>query len=296
MSTASRSCHLLLVCFIALGLLPAGCGTPTNELKDGDRLAAEYDGDYGQVELLRDRWGVPHIFAQSDAGAMYGLGYVTAQDRAFQMYYNLRIIQGRLAELVGDMKVGASRRLPQGKNSAVRNDVKMRTIGYYRAAERTARHLDPEVRVLLEAYSKGVNDYLDGHPDDLAYLFEKYDLKPEPWTPAAYLTDILQEDDDDGNTNNGTPNWTQICDAFLIHGLECPEVTEYVTIVHTPHGDTVDDQNPYSIVAQITATGDVLNTSDLWLYYQVNDGGWSSLAMTSTGQPDEFSNRGRIER
>ena len=49
------------------------------------------------IELMRDTWGVPHIFSDTDAGAMYGLGYASAEDRAFQMYYNLRIIQGRLA-------------------------------------------------------------------------------------------------------------------------------------------------------------------------------------------------------
>ncbi|GAI92826.1 unnamed protein product, partial [marine sediment metagenome] len=115
----------------------------------------------GKIELLRDKWGVPHVFADTDAGAMYGLGYAAAEDRAFGMYYNLRIIQGRLAELIGDQKVGANRRLPQGKNSAVRNDVKMRTIGYYRAAQKVAQNLDSESRTLLEAYSDGVNDYID---------------------------------------------------------------------------------------------------------------------------------------
>ncbi len=145
------------------------------------------EGSYGKVELLRDRWGVPHVFASTDAGAMYGLGYATAQDRAFQMYYNLRIIQGRLAELVGDVKVGVTRRRPQGRTSAVRSDVKMRTIGYFRAAEETARLLDPELRNLLEAYSQGVNDYIRDHRDDLTYLFEKYNLEPEPWTPAACI-------------------------------------------------------------------------------------------------------------
>ena len=61
--------------------------------------------EYGTVELLRDRWGVPHVFSTTDGGAMYGLGYAAAEDRAFQMYYNLRILQGRLAELIGDVKV-----------------------------------------------------------------------------------------------------------------------------------------------------------------------------------------------
>jgi len=139
---------------------------------------------YGKIELLRDRWGVPHVFAETDPGAMFGLGYACAEDRAFGMYYNLRIIQGRLAELIGDQKVGVTRRLPQGKNSALRNDIKMRTVGYYRAAQEVARNLDPESRTLLQAYSDGVNHYIAAHPNDLLYLFDKLDLKPDPWTPA----------------------------------------------------------------------------------------------------------------
>ncbi|OHB74640.1 MAG: hypothetical protein A2Z25_10450 [Planctomycetes bacterium RBG_16_55_9] len=139
------------------------------------------------IELLRDTWGVPHIFAKTDAGAMYGLGYATAEDRAFQMYYNLRIIQGRLAELVGDVKIGVSERFPQGRDSALQSDIKMRTIGYYRAAEQVAANLDGETLALLQAYSDGVNDYIRNHPNDLLYLFKKLDLEPEPWTPAACI-------------------------------------------------------------------------------------------------------------
>lgn len=120
---ATAKARLAFIGLVTLASLLSGCGTPTSK---------ENPGPYGRVELVRDRWGAPHVFSETDAGAMYGLGYATAQDRAFQMYYNLRIIQGRLAEHVGDVKVGVTRRLPQGRNSALRNDVKMRTIGYYR--------------------------------------------------------------------------------------------------------------------------------------------------------------------
>jgi len=163
-----------LLCLF-LPLLAIGCGSPAK------REAG------GRVELLRDQWGVPHVFADSDAGAMYGLGYAAAQDRPFQMYYNLRIIQGRLAELVGDVKVGVTRQQPQGRTSALRSDVEMRTIGYWRAAQETAERLDPEARELLEAYSRGVNDRLANDPNVRSGLFQKYGLQPEPWTPAACI-------------------------------------------------------------------------------------------------------------
>lgn len=136
---------------------------------------------YGRIELLRDQWGIPHVDAQTDAGAMYGLGWSTAEDRGFQMYYNLRIIQGRLAELVGDVK--KTRR----RDTALENDRKMRTFGFYHAAKALVAHLDPDTRSLLEAYSGGVNDYFARHRDDRHYLFERLDLSPEPWTPAACI-------------------------------------------------------------------------------------------------------------
>jgi len=139
------------------------------------------------IELMRDTWGVPHIFSDTDAGAMYGLGYAAAEDRAFQMYYNLRIIQGRLAELVGDVKTGVTERRPQGRNSALRSDIKMRTIGYYRASQKVAANLDSEILSLLQAYSDGVNNYINNHPNEIHYLFEKLNLEPEPWTPAACI-------------------------------------------------------------------------------------------------------------
>jgi penicillin amidase len=164
-------------------LMLAGCRT-TARHDHGSTIALRQVGEYGPVELLGDRWGVPHIFARSDAGAMYGLGFATGQDRAFQMYCNLRIIQGRLAETIGDVKIGVTRQLPQGRNSALSHDMEMRTIGYYRAAQETAHQLDAETHALLEAYCRGVNDYVTSHPNDLLYLFDKYSVKPEPWTPA----------------------------------------------------------------------------------------------------------------
>lgn len=141
-------------------------------------VASLYAVEPEKVEVLRDTWGIPHVFAETDAGAFYGLGFATAQDRAFQMTFNLRIIQGRLAEVVGERPHG------RRKETAVHNDIKMRSFGFYRAAQAVAKNLDAESRSLLEAYSAGVNRYLDQHVLKLNPLFKTWDLKPEPWTPA----------------------------------------------------------------------------------------------------------------
>lgn len=179
-----RAVRACLTSLLTLALIFAGCRMAEGQQNGPRSTRSPGTDDCGQIELLRDRWGVPHVFAQSDAGAMYGLGYATAEDRAFQMYYNLRIIQGRLAEVIGDVKIGVTRQQPQGKGSALRSDIQMRTIGYYQAAQETARQLDSEARAMLEAYCRGVNDYIAGHPNDLLYLFDKYGVQPEPWTPA----------------------------------------------------------------------------------------------------------------
>ncbi|MCA9260121.1 MAG: penicillin acylase family protein [Planctomycetales bacterium] len=134
-----------------------------------------------QTTILRDPWGVPHVFADSDAGAFYGLGYATAEDRAFQMTYALRIVQGRLAESVGNVKMLTR------NDTAVEHDRKMRTFGFYRAAQRTVDGLDDESRALLEAYSQGVNAYFASHENDLPDLFETTGVQVETWSPADCL-------------------------------------------------------------------------------------------------------------
>ncbi len=173
-----------LGCFFAAWLIAAFLA-PTAPSAEPDRADhAQQSPNHraiGPVELLRDSWGIPHVFSETDAGAFYGLGYATAEDRAFQMTYSLRIIQGRLAEVIGEVKK------PGRDETSVDEDRWMRTAGFYRAARRTAANLDPETRMLLAAYCQGVNDYFAEHKGELHPLFAELGLEPEPWTPADCL-------------------------------------------------------------------------------------------------------------
>lgn len=139
--------------------------------------------EFGRVELLRDSWGVPHVFSTTDAGAFYGLGYATAEERGLQMTYSLRIIQGRAAEILGD------RPRPGRRDTTVDSDRRMRTLGWSPAAARTAALLDPPTRTLLEAYCDGVNDSFTDQraAGRLHPLFAQLGFAPEPWTPADCL-------------------------------------------------------------------------------------------------------------
>ncbi len=161
---------------LMLSVSPAVLAAQRSAVNKTARLA-----QYGQVELLRDAWGVPHVFSQSDQGAFYGQGYACAQDRGFQMYYFLRIIQGRLAEVVGDVA-----KLKKGRpGTAAQSDELMRVFGFARAAQEAAECLDAETLAMLKAYCQGVNDYFAQNSGREHPLFAALRLEREPWTPEA---------------------------------------------------------------------------------------------------------------
>jgi len=121
------------------------------------------------VEVIRDRWGVPHIYAASAHDLFFAQGFVAAQDRLWQMEMNRRIGSGRLAELLGPRALEADRFL--------------RTLGVRRAAEANLERYDEETTRLLDAYAEGVNAFIDTGPV-LPPEFWLLRARPEPWTPA----------------------------------------------------------------------------------------------------------------
>ena len=127
------------------------------------------DGLRGEVEVLRDANGVPHIFAGSIEDANFGLGFVHAQDRLWQMEMSRRIGAGRLAEVLGA--------------PALETDRFLRTLGIRRVAEASLQHYAAETRGALDAYAAGVNAFLATKPV-LPVEFWLTRLTPEPWTAA----------------------------------------------------------------------------------------------------------------
>ncbi|MFQ6000591.1 MAG: penicillin acylase family protein [Anaerolineae bacterium] len=120
------------------------------------------------VEVYRDKWGVPHIYAQNVEDLFFAQGYVTAQDRLWQMEFNRRVGSGTLSEVLGE--------------ATLETDQFIRTIGWKRVAEEEAANLDEETRTILEAYAAGVNAFID--EANLPPEFLILGFKPDPWTPA----------------------------------------------------------------------------------------------------------------
>src|SRR5215470_6348858 len=98
------------------------------------------------VQVLRDRWGVPHIYARSNADLFMAQGYVHAQDRLWQMEFHRRTGHGQLAEIFGAVALDSDRFL--------------RVMGFSRVARREAELLSGETRAAIEAYVRGVNAYI----------------------------------------------------------------------------------------------------------------------------------------
>lgn len=216
-----------ILVFIAL-FAAAPAATPASQ--------SAYNPDWGSTEIIRDKWGVPHIVSDTDEGAFYGLGRAAAEDRAFQMVHNLRTIQGRLAEMMGEVK--KTRR----DDTTLDHDIKFRTMGFYRAAQKTVETLDPESRALLEAYSAGVNDWIAENPDKLIDLFDEYNVEPEPWTPADCIA-----------------SWWNLARFFAGEGLHDLLVYNRIQSGNDPFrggGPVVDDE------AAVVQRGDV---SDEWV-------------------------------
>ncbi len=130
-------------------------------------------GISGPVEIVRDRHAVPHIYAAGAPDAAFGLGYVHAQDRLWQMEMSRRIGAGRLSEVVGAAGLGIDRFL--------------RTLSVYHFAEAALGGLDAETRTQLEAYAAGVNAFLEARSGPLPPEFLILGHSPEPWQPADSL-------------------------------------------------------------------------------------------------------------
>ncbi len=140
---------LLTIFFLAYRLL-----TKSLPKTDGNIPLSILDST---VDVYRDAYGVPHIFAQNQYDAFRAAGYVTAQDRLWQMDLSRRAASGRLSEIFG--------------SSTVESDKFIRIWGFMRSTKEILSVLSPESRGALEAYAEGINAFIQTHKDRLPVEF-----------------------------------------------------------------------------------------------------------------------------
>ena len=129
-------------------------------------------GLHGSVEVIRDTWGVPHIYADDRHDLMFAQGFVHAQDRLWQMDFQRRLVAGRLAEVMGAVATPVDRWF--------------RVLGMRRVAEQEVELLDAGILAHLEAYAAGVNARIGRGRLPVEFVLLRY--TPEPWTVADTLS------------------------------------------------------------------------------------------------------------
>ena len=130
-------------------------------------------GVSAKVRVVRDGHGVPTIEAASLEDLFLAQGYVTAQDRLWQMDIMRRAAAGELSEVIGE--------------ATVKMDREERILGLRRAAEAAEKNISARDRVFFDAYARGVNAFMDSHRDRLSLEFRLLKYTPRPWT----VTDSL---------------------------------------------------------------------------------------------------------
>jgi penicillin amidase len=171
-----RWLRILLWCagsFLVLLLLAAGgaalwlSGAETAALPalDGEQ---HIPGLSAPVTVERDAHGVPHIEAATQDDLFLAQGYVSAQDRLWQMDTLRRNAGGELAEILGP--------------SLVKHDKAQRVLQFHSTARRIYANMAPADRARLDQYARGVNLFIDQHPHSLPAEFKLLFYRPRPWT------------------------------------------------------------------------------------------------------------------
>ncbi len=168
---------------LSLSFAAAAAGTEADARSDAQRALAVVSGRvqtpglHHAVRVLRDRWGVAHIYAQDSHDLFFAQGLVAAQDRLFQMELWKRAGQGRLSEVLG----------PQ----ALARDVNARALQYRGDMRREYSSYSPDTQAILTAFTDGINAYIrtltaTGGPG-LPVEFRLAGFAPEDWHPEDCL-------------------------------------------------------------------------------------------------------------
>ena len=140
------------------------------------------------VKVLWQSHGIPHVFANSERDLFLAQGYLHAQERLWQMDMSRRFLSGRLAEVFGNFSVPWKELSAQfrGRTSAD-FDYFMRLVGVSHSAHDSLALLSDEDQQRLQAYSKGVNRYIEQCGRKLPWEFRLLFYEPEPWRPQDSL-------------------------------------------------------------------------------------------------------------
>jgi len=124
-------------------------------------------GSVFATTVYRDKWGVPHIYAESEEAALFALGYAQAEDRLEQVLKNYLKAEGKMASVFGER--------------FAEDDYRQRLLRHGEIARTRYGEVNPRFRKLLEAFVAGVKHYMKEHPEKVP----EWGFEPQPWQPIA---------------------------------------------------------------------------------------------------------------
>lgn len=154
--------------------------TPKAIREKAQAVLAQLDGKLATaglkapVEIVRDRWGVPHIYAQNADDLFFAQGWVVAQDRLFQLDLWRRIGNGETAEILGDERLAGDR---FARLMRYRGDMNAEWASY-----------SPDTKRIATAFTRGINAYIDHVGDKLPIEFQVLGFRPKKWQPEDILS------------------------------------------------------------------------------------------------------------
>ncbi len=189
----------------------------------------------GPVRIVRDRWGIPHIKAQSAGDAFFGQGFAVAQDRLFQLEMRRHMANGTSARFLN--------------KGLLQADMLARKIGYRRHSLREWEAQTPESRVILERWAAGVNAVIATQPKP--YEFHLLDWEMAPWTPVDTLAVMKMVAV--GNQWATKLRWAKLAARLGIDAVKAviPDHVPGMALI-TPSGARwLDDKHPYHDALQM---------------------------------------------
>ncbi len=205
-----------------------------------------------EVRVMRDEVGTPHIFAKSDADLYRATGFLMAQERMWQMDLLRRVTLGRLSEIFGE--------------DYVDTDVLLRSLRYSEKSKKIIEETAPEILAVVEAFSDGVNQYIEQYKENYPLEFFILGYEPEKWEPyhSYNLIGYMAWDLKAG--------WNEIILDKLAAELDSnlyaellPQNQRYKTAVFENLSNPLLSENKLKKLAKLEALGlDVLSGSNNW--------------------------------
>ena len=195
MAGAGRtSCRLSKACLVAGLFVLIGAGpfpflhpaaasvrttAHTHAVREDTMETLHVAGLEAPVEILTDRWGIAHIYAENQHDLFFAQGYNAARDRLFQLEIWRRRVLGRLAEIQGP--------------KALARDVGARLLSFRGDLDREYAYYHPDGKAIVAAFVDGINASIQhalDAPDTLPVEFRLLGVVPEPWTPEVVVARI----------------------------------------------------------------------------------------------------------